>query len=75
MTVREQLLERIGQLPDNVLPKLLIQADALELEEKGEGLSQDLIAAVQAIKTQNQGLDLDTLTESIDKAVQDARRH
>ncbi len=75
MTVREQLIERIGQLPDTVLPKLLIQADALELEEKGKGLSQDLTDAVQAIKTNNQGLDPDALMESIDKAVQDARRH
>ena len=75
MTLREEVHERIDQLNDIALSKLVVQLEALERENERESDMDDFRKALHANHECNQDLSAEEADELAEEAVKWARRN
>lgn len=75
MTLREDVHERIDQLNDTALSKLVVQLEALERENERESDMDDFRKALHTNHKRNQDLSAEEADELAEEAVKWARQN
>ena len=75
MTLREEVHERIDQLNDTALSKLVVQLETLERENERESDMADLREALRASRERNRDLSAEEADELADEAVRWVRQN
>ena len=68
MTLREEVHERIDQLDDAALSKLLVQLDALE-RETGRGFSKEFMDTPKRVRERNKTANPDDILREVTEEV------
>ena len=75
MTLREEIYERIDRLDDAVLPRLMVQVEALERENEREADMDDFRKALHTNHKRNQDLSAEEADELAEEAVRWVRQN